>query len=211
MTNKGKPCRIKVSNEGDKCPHHYVEDVVEDEHNHHSDDENNSAHSASRSRTTRSHTENISNVSNVSSEVLSGLIDKITKLEADLQKAKAAPRPTVVSRPQVAKASSSKVVPTGTKKRNMTPAGANRSARWIFYNEHKTDADILASVRGGLIKGNMLVKKATVISGVVVEKEVIPYTLVKVATDMKFDKLTAEEQESYILEAYERNEAKYAE
>jgi len=197
---------MKVANEGDRCPHHSVEEVVEEEHRH-SDDGNNSAHSASRSR----HTENISDVSDAPSEVLSGLIDKITKLEAELQKAKAAPRPSVAPRAQAAKASSSKAVPVGPKKRNMTPAGANRSARWIFYNEHKTDADILASVRGGLIKGNMLVKKATVISGVVVEKEIIPYTLVKVATDMKFDKLTAEEQEAYILEAYERNEAKYVE
>ncbi len=210
MTSKGKPCRMKVANEGDRCPHHSVEEVVEEEHRH-SDDGNNSVHSASHSRATRSQTVNVSDVSDAPSEVLSGLIDKITKLEAELQKAKAAPRPSVAPRAPAAKASSSKAVPGGPKKRNMTPAGANRSARWIFYNEHKTDADILASVRGGLIKGNMLVKKAAVISGVVVEKEIIPYTLVKVATDMKFDKLTAEEQEAYILEAYERNEAKYVE
>jgi hypothetical protein len=131
-------------------------------------------------------------------------LEKIAHLEAELKRA--TPRNSVATKPSAAKATAK----TDKKKRAMTPAGATVSARWIFYNEHKTDADILEAVRGGLILGKMLVKKTQVVNGVTIEKEHIPYTLVKVATDMKFDKLSQEDKESYLLDAYERNEAKYA-
>jgi hypothetical protein len=131
-------------------------------------------------------------------------LEKISHLEAELKRTTA--RNSGATKPPVAKPTAK----TDKKKRAMTPAGATVSARWIFYNEHKTDADILEAVRGGLILGKMLVKKTQVVNGVTIEKEHIPYTLVKVATDMKFDKLSQEDKESYLLDAYERNEAKYA-
>jgi hypothetical protein len=198
LNSRGVKCKQVVDNAGDRCRYHLAVVSEENEHEHHSDGEvshsRGQAVSASRSQVSQDAT----------SEVLSGLLEKITHLEAELKRTTA--RNSGATKPPVAKATAQ----TGKKKRVMTPAGATVSARWIFYNEHKTDADILASVRGGLIKGNLLVKKTQVVDGVTIEKEHIPYTLVKVATDMKFDQLSQEDKESYLLEAYDRNEAKYA-
>lgn len=205
MTSRGVRCKQVVDNAGDRCRYHLA--VVsegneqESEHQHQSDGE------VSHSHGPTSHGHSHSQVSqDVTSEVLSGLLEKISHLETELKKATARNSGATSSKPKP----KAKPPVDGKKKRVMTSAGATVSARWIFYNEHKTDADVLATVRGGLIKGNMLVKKTQVVNGVTIEKEHIPYTLVKIATDMKFDQLSDQDKESYLLEAYERNEAKYA-
>lgn len=200
MTARGVSCKVAVNNDGDRCRFHRDvvtaenERIPEEEHQHH-DNDSECSQSAPHSHTSQDAT----------NEVLSKLLDKISLLEAEINKAKILSQSK--PKPNVAKA---KLSTEGKKKRAMTPAGAAVSARWIFYNEHKTDADILATVRGGLMKGNMLVKKTQIVNGVTIEKEVIPYTLVKIATDMKYEQLSQEEMESYLLEAYERNDAKYA-
>lgn len=207
MTSRGVKCKQIVENAGDKCRFHInkVSSQVENQHSH-SDSEvsNGSSRSASQSQVSQSEATN---------EMLSGLLEKISLLEAELKRATACNNATLASsRHPVAKAAATATndKTTGKKKRAMTPAGAMVKARWIFYNEHKTDVDILEAVRGGLIKGSMLVKKTQVVNGVTIEKEIIPYTLVKIATDMKFEKLSQDDMEAYILEAYEHNEAKYA-
>lgn len=208
MTSRGVRCKQVVDNAGDRCRYHLA--VVsegneqESEHQHQSDGE------VSHSHGPTSHGHSHSQVSqDVTSEVLSGLLEKISHLETELKKATARNSGATSSKPKPSVPQAKPPV-EGKKKRVMTSAGATVSARWIFYNEHKTDADVLATVRGGLIKGNMLVKKTQVVNGVTIEKEHIPYTLVKIATDMKFDQLSDQDKESYLLEAYERNEAKYA-
>lgn len=190
----GQPCRMVVENNGDKCRYHQDKvQVVEDVEHQHSESE---VSMRSVSQQSQSHQD-------VTSEgLVSALLAKVSKLEADLHNKVSSQKPSQTKPAAKAKTNGEK------KKRNMTPAGANVKARWIFYQEHKNDEDIVASVRGGLIKGNMLVKKTQVINGMTIEKEIIPYTLIKIATDMKYDNLAQEEKESYILEAYEQNDAK---
>lgn len=208
MTTRGGSCRKVVENEGERCAFHtIVENQEEEEHSVHS------VHTAPQ-RSSSPSSSNPSNPSNlsiprVSNDNVMALMVRIGNLEAELNKAMAN-KQVVKQAPKSSKSTKPAKKAEGVKRRNMTPAGANRSARWIFYNEHKFDEDILNSVRGGLSAGNMLVKKTQVVNGVTIEKEHIPYTLVKIATDLKFDALTEQEQESYVLEAYDRNEAKYA-
>jgi hypothetical protein len=128
------------------------------------------------------------------------MIDKIDKLEQMVK--------ILAANKNVASNKTGPVAASEKKKRNMTMLGADRSARWIFYQEHKNDDDIIAQVRGGLQNGNMLVKKTKIVDGVSIEKEFIPYTLVKMATDLLFDAMSDSDKDAYIIEAFDRHNAK---
>ena len=101
--------------------------------------------------------------------------------------------------------SKGKKTKTEKKARKMSEKGALRSAAFIFYNEHKKDDDIIASVVGGLRNGNMLVMKTVIENGEEVEKPQIPWMLIKTATDMKFNALNDDEKDVYVKKAYEKN------
>lgn len=89
--------------------------------------------------------------------------------------------------------------------RKMTPAGAKQSARWAFYREHKDTEHVVQTVRAGLVNGKMLVTKKKVVDGNEVMAEIIPWGLKKLYTDVMFDRLTPEQQQTYIDAAFERN------
>lgn len=209
----GQKCKQRVDNAGERCRYHQATEV-----SHQPSGEEVELNTPTASEMSHD-VENVENVvegpvnTDATSEVMNALLAKINLLEAELKKA------TALNRKPVATASKPTPTPTTVKsapsssenvkkKRNMTPAGALQKARWIYYQEHKSDHDVLGIVRGGLLKGEILARKVAIVNGTVVEKEVIPYTLVKIATDSKFDKLSQEEKEAYMLEAYESNEAR---
>jgi hypothetical protein len=90
--------------------------------------------------------------------------------------------------------------------RKMTLAGAKQSAKWAFYREHKDNPQVVSTVRGGLVKGSMLVIKKKVIDGNEVNVEIIPWSLKKMYTDIMFDALSVEKQQSYINAALESSQ-----
>lgn len=94
---------------------------------------------------------------------------------------------------------------TEKKPRKMTEKGALRSATFIFYNEHKKDEDIIASVVGGLKDGKMFVMKRVIEDGEEVLKPQVPWLLIKLATDIKFYALNEAEKGVYVKKAYEKN------
>lgn len=94
---------------------------------------------------------------------------------------------------------------------NMTDAGALHSAKFLYYNEHKQDNDIVKLVRDTLIGKNLLVTKTKVVKGVSVEKEMIPWQYIKSVTDERFEKLSNQRQKKYLDDARTKHAAKVAE
>lgn len=90
--------------------------------------------------------------------------------------------------------------------RKMTMAGAKQSAKWAFYREHKDNPQVISTVRGGLEKGSMLVIKKKIVDGNEVNVEIIPWSLKKMYTDIMFDALSVEQQQSYINAALESSQ-----
>lgn len=91
---------------------------------------------------------------------------------------------------------------------NMTDAGALHAAKFLYYNEHKQDNDIVKLVRDTLVSKNLLVTKTKVIKGVSVEKEMIPWQYIKSVTDENFEKLSTQRQKKYLDDARAKHAAK---
>jgi len=85
----------------------------------------------------------------------------------------------------------------------MTDKRALTSARWAYYREHKDDIAIIADIRNMLIASNKLtIKKSTNKDGETVEKEIIPYGLIKIETDKIFDnKLSNRQRTEWVNKA----------
>lgn len=85
----------------------------------------------------------------------------------------------------------------------MTEEKALEKAKFIFYHDNKKDANILERVRNGLSQGNMLVFKAKKKGDTITHEPNIHWMLVKDATDVMFDALSAREKEVYIRRAWD--------
>ena len=195
-TKSGKPCKSKTMQNSKYCSVH----IGYEEETNNDDDimeetmtENVKAPTNSRS-TSLAGTYSNSQSYGSSSESHSSLMERFEKIEKTLH--------SLVAKQEKSKG---KKVKTEKKARKMNAKGALRSAAFIFYNEHKKDANIIESVRQGLINGNMLVMKTVMVDGVEVQKPQIPWMLIKTATDIKFNALNDDEKEVYVKKAYEKN------
>jgi hypothetical protein len=99
---------------------------------------------------------------------------------------------------------------SASKVRKMTEKSALVSAKWIFYQDSKTDESIITSVRNGLVQGNMLVKKTKVVNGETIEVDNIPWQLIKIATDLMFASSSNDVKEKYINMAWMKYATKRA-
>ena len=85
---------------------------------------------------------------------------------------------------------------------------AVNKAKLLFYHDHKKDADIIESVRGGLEQGNMLVYKTKKVGDIVTHVPNIHWMLIKDATDMRFDALDTHEKDEYVRRAWREHSMK---
>jgi hypothetical protein len=83
-----------------------------------------------------------------------------------------------------------------------TEEKALNKAKLLFYHEHKKDAEIIESVRGGLEQGNMLIFKTKKVGDVVTQVPNIHWLLIKDATDMRFEALSQQDKEAYVSLAW---------
>jgi hypothetical protein len=75
-------------------------------------------------------------------------------------------------------------------------------AKWVFYNYFKNSTIVLDEMRNRLKAGGLYITKQHVSKdGIITEKEVIPWILVKKYTDAQFDNLSVDDKHNYILEA----------
>jgi hypothetical protein len=88
---------------------------------------------------------------------------------------------------------------------------AINKAKLMYYHEHKKDADIIESVRGGLEQGNMLVYRTKKVGDVVTQVPNTHWLLVKDATDMLFDALASHEKDDYVNRAWQEHTNKLTE
>jgi len=132
--------------------------------------------------------------SSVTTQSFNLLIERLESIERKLQN---------VGNASTKQSSASKV-------RKMTEKSALVSAKWIFYQDSKTDESIITSVRNGLVQGNMLVKKTKVVNGETIEVDNIPWQLIKIATDLMFASSSNDVKEKYINMAWMKYATKRA-
>jgi hypothetical protein len=110
-----------------------------------------------------------------------------------------------IKKPTTKKVSSSE--PKAKNVRNMTDKGALVSAKWIYYQEHKTDPN-LDFIQDRLSQVQLLAKKSKIVDNKIVEVSVIPWQLVKIATDMMWESESANVKETYINLAWGKHASK---
>lgn len=87
---------------------------------------------------------------------------------------------------------------------------AVEKAKFLFYHDHKKDADIIEAVRGGLEQGNMLVFRSKKVGDTVTHTPNLHWQLIKDATDLRFEALTTSDKDAYIRKAWEEYHRKLA-
>ena len=85
---------------------------------------------------------------------------------------------------------------------------AVEKAKFLFYHDHKKDTDIIEAVRGGLELGHMLVFRPKKVGDTVTHAPNIHWQLVKDATDLQFETLTANDKDTYVRKAWEEYQRK---
>jgi hypothetical protein len=87
------------------------------------------------------------------------------------------------------------------KPKQVTEKGILRKAKFMFYHENKTRADILGEIVPRLESAGLLFKRKSVVEGVEVFKDVIPWQMVKEGTDALFESLPDESRDLYMAKA----------
>jgi len=90
---------------------------------------------------------------------------------------------------------------TGTKPKKITEKMLLRKAKFMFYHDNKTHADILGEIVPRLERAGLLFKRKIVVDGVEKFKDIVPWQMVKEGTDSLFETLPDESKELYIEKA----------
>lgn len=89
-------------------------------------------------------------------------------------------------------------------KKNLTTNGkVMTKAKWLFYHEHKANPQLLEDVRNKLRIAGLYMTRQVKINGDTIDKEIIPYTIIKCYTDNAFNGLIGASKASYITKARE--------
>jgi hypothetical protein len=87
------------------------------------------------------------------------------------------------------------------KPKQITEKGLLRKAKFMFYHDNKTHKDILGEIVPRLESAGLLFKRKSVVEGVEVFKDVIPWQMVKEGTDALFETLPDESRDLYLEKA----------